>query len=837
MNKRLSEDQRPLILLIFANDHKSYLDGVAEERQSLLDLLHSKKISKLNYQVKTLDYTTLENVLRELSNNENRLFFIHFAGHSETDFLQFDQGKAYADGLANRLQRCPKLKVVFFNGCNNISLVKALKKVEIPYVIGTRKPIGDKAAKIFSKAFYESLIKHDQTIQNAFQSGTSALQITTNKQYRSLDIDTYDEASDWAWISEFNEPEWSFDEAADDCNRLPELSPETYPLPNEPFKGLHSYAESDAAIFFGRSSDTLSILKALDEPEEIFVLQGRSGAGKTSFVTAGLVPYLKQSGNSIHFIDSKASTDISSVRNCDILIVDHAENILLTDNQDLELLMRSGCRKIILSIRTEWFGELNDQLSEKYKQAFNTYLLKPLSRLQLIEIFKSVENLKDTKYRIEVNNPEYGNLSEIIINDLMTDTDSAIAPMLQILLKNMYDYIKDNESRIFDLVLYSRFKERGLGVISQIKEKLLNIRGKKNGESYYESGLLIDILCLYSTEYNTSNLIKKAFFERKYKHISGANEALRYLEDEHLVMTFYNESEKEFYTKLTHDSLSKYVHIIYGESSHPGQIARREINHVKRTWSKDGANIFEGDNIDAIKLSSVLSGLNGTYDIRFDPIEEKLIGKSKAQARKNGNIKIAVISLLIIIIIPVIYLVANYTELATESKLDTEFGNYLSLKAKFKNNTQRSDALIISDHYKVIERLNSLADEDLKVPANISRKYEILQDIYLILAVINYRSKDKDKGAVNDFAMTSETNGKISLELIETISPTLTKRRDDILFNLLYAKSMHICTGRNDISSVISLYKKINNTHLENTKNQRIDTCLVETLTKIKEIE
>jgi WD40 repeat protein len=83
------------------------------------------------------------------------------------------------------------------------------------------------------------------------------------------------------------------------------LDPQSFewPPPGEPnraiYRGLHSLDEEDAAIFFGRDT---AITKALDAlrrmrdgaAERMLVILGASGAGKSSFLKAGLLARLKR---------------------------------------------------------------------------------------------------------------------------------------------------------------------------------------------------------------------------------------------------------------------------------------------------------------------------------------------------------------------------------------------------------------------------------------------------------------------------------------------------------------------------------------------------------------
>jgi WD40 repeat protein len=83
------------------------------------------------------------------------------------------------------------------------------------------------------------------------------------------------------------------------------ITPESFPWPPEgkaeadPFPGLSAFTEDDAAIFFGRDTD---ILTGLDEfrllrrkgSPRFLAIQAASGAGKSSFLRAGLWPRLNR---------------------------------------------------------------------------------------------------------------------------------------------------------------------------------------------------------------------------------------------------------------------------------------------------------------------------------------------------------------------------------------------------------------------------------------------------------------------------------------------------------------------------------------------------------------
>lgn len=66
--------------------------------------------------------------------------------------------------------------------------------------------------------------------------------------------------------------------------------------PHNPYKGLRAFNEADAGDFFGRESLVARLLARMDEPSPLarfLAITGPSGSGKSSAVSAGLMPALK----------------------------------------------------------------------------------------------------------------------------------------------------------------------------------------------------------------------------------------------------------------------------------------------------------------------------------------------------------------------------------------------------------------------------------------------------------------------------------------------------------------------------------------------------------------
>ena len=82
-------------------------------------------------------------------------------------------------------------------------------------------------------------------------------------------------------------------------------------LLDSPYKGLSSYSEEDAALFAGRDSDIAHCAAALaDWSTRILVLHGLTGCGKSSFLKAGVIPYLENGGSGIAFARRGVTRDV-----------------------------------------------------------------------------------------------------------------------------------------------------------------------------------------------------------------------------------------------------------------------------------------------------------------------------------------------------------------------------------------------------------------------------------------------------------------------------------------------------------------------------------------------
>jgi hypothetical protein len=73
------------------------------------------------------------------------------------------------------------------------------------------------------------------------------------------------------------------------------------PLPSSPYRGLLYYESDWADIFAGRSEDSKNCAERL-MGAPLLILHGRTGCGKSSFLRAGLAPFLEASSYPASFM-------------------------------------------------------------------------------------------------------------------------------------------------------------------------------------------------------------------------------------------------------------------------------------------------------------------------------------------------------------------------------------------------------------------------------------------------------------------------------------------------------------------------------------------------------
>lgn len=176
------------LLLAFANQTAAPLPTLQEEDDALMRLLAPRAKSQ-HFLLHRESFATVERLPTYLTLYRDSLAVFLFSGHAGRDRLLMGDGVAHAEGLAQMLGQCPRLRLVFLNGCSTAGQVRELLEQGIPVVVATSAPVDDRRATLFSTRFFEAM-QQQFTVREAFDMAKAAMLLThpdlRAEQHRSI---------------------------------------------------------------------------------------------------------------------------------------------------------------------------------------------------------------------------------------------------------------------------------------------------------------------------------------------------------------------------------------------------------------------------------------------------------------------------------------------------------------------------------------------------------------------------------------------------------------------------------------------------------------------------
>ncbi|HBH04391.1 MAG: hypothetical protein A2X36_05230 [Elusimicrobia bacterium GWA2_69_24] len=415
-------------------------------------------------------------------------------------------------------------------------------------------------------------------------------------------------------------------------------------LPPVPFRYLSWFTEDDAEIFFGRNQEIRGLYERIvaQDGSPVILLYGQSGVGKSSFLSAGVLPRLKREHDvlyvrrvgeaglagcvrsalsatgSLPIGDLWRQREAASGRPL-VLLLDQVEEVFThparsradeleeffgeLDGLFGEVAMRPAGR-LVLSFRKEWYPEIRKPLEARKLPTADVFL----ERLGREGIIEAVNGLAATRrLRNQYGLTVEAGVAARIADDLLEDRESPVAPTLQILLTKLWEAAtRASPSKPhFSLDLYGNLKQQGL-LLRDFLERQLGALETQTPDTV-QSGLALDLLAYHTTPDATAEERTREQLLRDYRH--RADDVPKVVEE---LCGFYLLSDSSQdrrdgvpSTRLAHDTLAPLVRRMFARSDSPGQRARRIIESRSAEW----AGGRQGTPLDERDLAQVLQGL------------------------------------------------------------------------------------------------------------------------------------------------------------------------------------------------------------------------------------
>ncbi|MGB8194975.1 MAG: hypothetical protein WCF67_23770, partial [Chitinophagaceae bacterium] len=413
-----------------------------------------------------------------------------------------------------------------------------------------------------------------------------------------------------------------------------------YLFPKIPFKGLDYFTENDCRIFFGRGPEIKEIYDNI-ENFPLVLLYGQSGVGKSSLLFAGLKPRMENKGWNIQYIRREASIDLfeqlilaisQGTSGRHLLIIDQLEEIITNPNKILsvtaeirkllEFIGKSLEREvhIVLSFRKEYLAEIKSWLSGfNYTEVF-------IRALQIKGVMEAIEGIMrlDKARNIYKLSYESHEVPRKIAQTILSDEESHVAPLLQLLLRKLWDKVSELPGdRIFTHRIFEEVKSQSLNefIVDQLNAM------EDEFQEEISSGLILDILLFFTTQRNTAASRTDEELFRQYEHHNMTG-IITSLKKRYLLNASDGKGCKG--SRLAHDSLAPLVREIYTRSNLPGQRAFRILEGKAQ-------DIASGAEVEFSKsdVSTIDAGETGMRKLTVS--ERNAIEESRSRIKQYQN--------------------------------------------------------------------------------------------------------------------------------------------------------------------------------------------------------
>ena len=243
-------------------------------------------------------------------------------------------------------------------------------------------------------------------------------------------------------------------------------------------------------------------------------------------------------------------------------------------------------RRVVLSFRKEWLSEIEDALQDGGVLTTRRCTIRSLGRRGVTEAILGPVERTDGHYRLQVAD----DFVEQVRSDLCSDPDTPVAPVLQILLHNVYHRAVDRNADRPTLEWTEADARTGgaNALATHLDESLVEIAAAGAQPSLaalrpaLKAGLALDVLMQHVTADDTSEQVALADLNARYAHLGASVYPLLQLAAERHLLTFVVDKgdAPQTRTRLIHDTLAGIVARRAVNSNSRGRIARRILDNA-----------------------------------------------------------------------------------------------------------------------------------------------------------------------------------------------------------------------------------------------------------------
>lgn len=441
----------------------------------------------------------------------------------------------------------------------------------------------------------------------------------------------------------------------DPCAGLPGLPAERYArLPAQPFRSLLPYGPEEAALLGGRCREIRALLGMIGGPgPPVLVIHGPAGVGKSSLLQGGLLSRLGGAARYARRSPGGLLADLRGLLGCGVgeeiaawkaaeqagplsLLLDQVEEAWTHPQGDHDevgdllaalgpaLCGADGPRgRLILALRKEWEPDLRDRLRGWQGLGWETYGLSRLDRASVQEVVGWIERepTLQARYRLSV---EPG-LAARVADDLMSDPDSPVAPLLQILLTRLWEGATPDVDgrRHFTAAAWQTLRREGIYLEDFLKRQLGEL--ERRLPAAVGSGLALDLLAFHvgaqlSSVSRSREDVAARYGAGRAAEIGALDTAAREL--------YLLADAGDHGSRLAHDTLAPVVRTAFDRSTAPGQRASALLEGLARVPDAS---------LDASELRMLDEGASGMR--AWTAEESARVAGARARIRREAQVR------------------------------------------------------------------------------------------------------------------------------------------------------------------------------------------------------